>query len=404
MKVLHVIASVSPLWGGASQAALATVKALRDYGIDAEITTTNDHGPQLLDVPLCQRIEYKQVPVRFFPRFSSASEAVQKFCISNQLTAWLWQHATDYDLFYIYSMFLYPPTVAMRIAHLKHVPYIVRPQGLLCEWSLQQSKLKKHIYLSLMERSNLNCSQALHFMSEQEQQQAFKLGLKPTSFVVPNGFTSFPPLLDARHRLRQLLNVLADEPIILFLSRLHPKKGLDCLIPALAKIAHQRFTFVLAGSGASDYEAEVKSLLVSAGIQHRTYCCGFVEGEMKNLLLQGADLFALTSHSENFGIALLEALTVGLPVVVTPGVALASVVKQNQLGYVPELDSTAIAAVLEHCLNYPQQAKQMGMRARDFILQNYTWEESAQKLSKIYAAVINSKPLPEYWPNLELVQ
>ncbi|MDM9379614.1 glycosyltransferase [Chlorogloeopsis sp. ULAP01] len=394
MKILHVIPSVASVRGGPSQAILQTVKALRSLGVDAEIITTNDNGDDVLDVPLSKLVEYKQVPIQFFPRFSPKINSIREFAFSSQLTAWLWQNAHRYDLLHVHAIFSYASTAAMAIARLHNIPYIVRPLGQLCEWSLQQSARKKQIYLNLIERANLNHSRVLHLTSRQEQQEVSRLGLRVPSFVLPHGL-SIPPIIpDARYRLRQQLKVPPDEPVILFLSRLHPKKGLEYLIPALGKLKHHRFTFVLAGNGSPEYTNELQSLVASIGICDRTHFAGFVEGESKNLLMQGSDLFALTSHSENFGLAVLEALAAGLPVIITPGVALASVVEQHKLGYVIPQNISAIANALDDCLNSPQLTKQMGDRARQIIHDKYTWNHIASNLIEIYTAIIEKKNLP----------
>ena len=156
----------------------------------------------------------------------------------------------------------------MRIARLKGIPYIVRPMGQFCQWSLQQSKLKKQIYLNVVERVTLNRAHALHLTSDREQQELSLLRLKTNSFVLPNGLIIPDRLPKAHHKLRAKLQLAEDEPIILFLSRIHYKKGLDYLIPALDKLSDRRFTFILAGSGDRTYELEVDYLLQQHNQQH----------------------------------------------------------------------------------------------------------------------------------------
>jgi glycosyltransferase involved in cell wall biosynthesis len=276
----------------------------------------------------------------------------------------------------------------MAIARCKNGPYIVVPHGLLSEWSLQQSSLKKKIYLRLIEEKNIKYSQAIHFISQQEQQEFIKLGFSTPSFVLPLGLFLPTSIPNARYRLRQILNIPTDEPIILFLSRLHPKKGLHYLIPALGQLTHHRFTFILAGSGDKEYEVEIQSLLLTNGIRQRTYLAGFATGEIKNLFIQGSDLFTLTSYSENFGIVVLETLAVGLPVLLTPGVALASVVQQYQLGYVSQLDISAIAFAIEDYLSHPQAYQDMSDRVRQMILKQYTWDKIAARTVEIYQTIL----------------
>ncbi len=389
MRVLHIIPSVSPVRGGPSQAIIEMVKALRSQGIDAEIVTTNDNGKDVLDVPLCELTdqlgEYANVPIRFFPRLSPNIHAVREFAYSGAMTVWLWQYITDYDIIHVHAIFSYTSTIAMAIARIKQVPYINRPLGQLCEWSLQQSQLRKHIYLNLIERSNLLHSQALHFTAEQERIEFNQLGLKIPNFVLPHG-VHIPKLIpNAQEQLHNILQVPDHIPIILFMSRIHPKKGLEYLIPALGKLKDDNFVFAIAGSGEPDYVQQIKELLVTHGISDLTHLVGFVKGETKNLYLQGADLFVLTSHSENFGIAVIEALASATPVLITEGVAISPIVKEQKIGYVTNLDVEAIFIALQQFLEQPQLTKQIGDRAQQYITENYSWTQIAHSLIDIYS-------------------
>ena len=115
---------------------------------------------------------------------------------------------------------------------------------------------------------------------------------------------------------------------------------------------------------------------------------GFVEGELKQLLLQGANLFILTSYSENFGVAVLEALSVGTPALVTPGVALAQEIEQNDLGYVVPQEPTAIAKAIEKHLELSEsEENKLSQRTRQFVLDNYSWEQIAQQLLTVYSVL-----------------
>lgn len=385
MKVLHVIPSVAQIHGGPSQAVLAMVKALRQEGVEAEIATTNDNREGLLDVPLGVQTQYQDVPIWFFSRFSPGLRSLDDFKFSYPLTQWLWQHMEEYDLVHVHAIFSYPSTVAMAIARHKGVPYVVRPLGQLCQWCLEQSAPKKQLYLSLVERANLLQSQMLHFTSAQEQQETYQAGFQHPHWIVPHGVSTPTPRPRARQELRQRLQIPEDEFVILFMARLHPKKGLDYLIPALKDLATDRhFTLVLAGSGSPEYEAEVKQFIQAAGLGDRTHCPGFVEAEEKDLFLQGSDLFVLTSHSENFGIAVLEAMAAGLPVVVTPGVALSTVVQEHQIGFVTELEQSAITTTINTCLSNPQVLQEQGNRARLLVEQHYSWRENALSLMNFY--------------------
>lgn len=390
LKILHVIPSIAPVRGGPSSAVTEMVKNLQNIGIDVEIITTNDNGSTLLDVPLNVLSKYQGISVRFFDRFSPPINPLREFAFSAGLTFWLWQHLHEYDLLHVHGIFSYPSTIAMLIARLQNVPYINCPHGVLCQWSLQQKKNIKEAYLNLIEKGNLLNSQGLHLSTRKEQEEFKFLDWNLSSFILPHGLDFPVPIANSRKQLHQMLDIPLQTPIILALSRLHPVKGFDYLIPALGKLRDrdQNFAFVLAGNGTTEYEAEIDQLLQANHLGDRTYKLGFVSGEKKNICLQGADLYALTSHSENFGIAVLEALAAGTPALVTTGVALADLVKEQNLGWVVDLDVEAIASAIQDFLDHPQFTQQIGDRARQFILENYTWDKIAIEMVSVYNGVI----------------
>ncbi|MEA5466500.1 glycosyltransferase [Leptothoe sp. PORK10 BA2] len=398
LRVLHVIPSVSPVRGGPSKAIFEMAASLQDsHDTEVEIATTNDDGPDLLDVPLNQKIFYNGVNVWFFPRFSPKIAPVREFAFSFNLTKWLWENIQNYDLVHVHAIFSYPSTIAMAIARQKSVPYIVRPLGQLCEWSLAQSAQRKKIYLALAERKNLNGCNQVHLTSRQEQEEFNKLDLKSSSFILPHGLNVSSKIFDARNLLRAHFQLPTDEPVILFLSRIHPKKGLDYLIPALKSIADKRFTFILAGNGDPAYEEKVRELIHTNGLQDRIIMPGFIEGRLKELLLQGSDIFALTSYSENFGVAVLEALAAGTPALVTPGVALAHEVKEHQLGYVVPQNNADIAKALCTYLESPAEAKNsLSRRASEFVSAHYSWTRIAKELNVIYQNILTNKSTFDY--------
>ena len=273
----------------------------------------------------------------------------------------------------------------MMIARAHDVPYVVRPLGLLNRWSLTQSRTRKQIYLRLVERRNLDGAATIQYTTEAESGEANELRLRAPSAIIPHG-VHIPTLIpDARSDLRLSLGIQHEQKVILYLSRLHEKKGLDVFLRALTHLRSHPFTFVIAGSGEPAYEAHLRTLITDLGLDTHVRMVGFADGDMKSLLMQGADLFVLTSHSENFGISVLEALAAGLPVLVTPGVALSDVVRQHQLGSVVDLDAQALAEAVQQHLNVADG--HVDLRARAFAQETYAWCKVAARLQQIYANV-----------------
>ena len=384
LKVLHVIPSVAPCRGGPSKAIIEMVYALRQIGVDAEIATTNDNGAELLDVELNRLTEYQGVPIRFFKRFSPPINFLREFAYSYGFTRWLNAHIADYDLIHVHAIFSYCSTRTMAIARKHNVPYVVRPIGQLESWSLEQSKGRKKQYLDLIERKNLNAAAMVHFTAESEKEQALELLPNLTSTVTPLGIDLPMLVRDSHTKMIERWQLNDHCTTLVYLSRIHPKKGLDILLKALASLDDIEFQLVIAGTGNKDHIQELKQLSEQLGIDQHCHFIGFVQGLEKNTLLQGADLFTLTSHSENFGIAVLEALASGTPALISQEVALSEQVSQEQLGYVTELNIEAVKDTLSSALNNTEQLKQTGNKARRFIEQNYQWPVISKQLLAVY--------------------
>ena len=387
MKILHVIPSISFVHGGPSFAIFDMVRSLIEQDVLVEILTTNDNGQQSLKVPIQSKIIYNNVPCIF----CRCLPYLKKYALSSDLAQWLWKNISNYDLLHIHSIFTYSSMVAMPISRYCKIPYIVRPLGHLCDWSLQQNTFVKKQYLKTIGFSSINNSSAIHFTTEQEEEEAKPLGLRPKSLVIPLGITPPVQIPNASSHVRRSLKIPDHAPIILFLSRIHPKKGLEYLIPALGQLmTSYHFHFIIAGEGQEEYKNYIIKLLENYSLKDRSHLVGFVEGEEKNELMQGSDIFVLTSHSENFGVVVLEAMASGLPVLLTQGVALASNIQKNQLGYVCDLSIESITQKLKDFLdNYHTVFfESIGKRGKEYVRTQYSWNMIAKNLVDVYNKIL----------------
>ncbi len=392
MKVLHVIPSIAPLRGGPSHAVLGMVKLLRVQGIDAEIVTTNDNGNYLLDLPLGERIIYQDVPIWFLPRFSLP---FKEFIFSAGLTKWLYQNIANYDLVHSHYLFSYASTCAGIFARHHKIPYVVRTIGQLTPWALAQSRLKKQIYTSLIERHNLNRAAAVHCTASGEAEDVRNFGIQTPTITLPLGVDQPEILPEAKTEICNKYDIPPDKPIILFLSRLHYKKRPDLLIESLAELSKlgQNFHLIVAGSGEDEYVNYLKNLVKDYDLAKCTSFAGFVTGRDKDLLLQGSDIFVLPSFSENFGIVVAEAAIASLPIIITPGVQIAPDITDANAGLVVEGTKAELVKALSQLIASPELRSQMGANAQKLASQKYSWSAISTQLIEHYLQIINFKTL-----------
>ncbi len=387
MKILHVIPSISADMGGPSQVALNLVKALRDLGEDAEILTTN-FG--MGDIPTGDRLEYVfdeslnlSIPVWFLPY---DPPNLKEFIFSKAATAWMWKNLANYDILDHHYLFSYLPTCAAAIARLQKIPYTIRTMGQLTPWALNQGKAKKQLYATLFERKNLQKAAAIHCTANGEAEDVRTFGITTPTLTLPLGVNIPDEIPNARERLRQQYNLPEDIPIVLFLSRLHYKKRPDLLLKSLADLQteNQPFFGIFAGTGEPEYVEELQQLSKELQLTEKVIFPGLITGEDKECLLQGADIFALPSYSENFGIAVAEALVVGLPVVITKGIQISPDIGSAGGGIIIEDTQESLTKALLTLLKNPEQRFAMGEKGKQFARTTYSWSAIAKKLAIEY--------------------
>jgi len=403
MKILHVIPSFVPAWryGGPVYAAQALTREMARQGHEVVVMTTNIDGPSVLDVPLERPVFMDGVTVWYFP-----VEPPRWWCFSRTLGRALQMQVKHFDLVDIHSIFLWPTTVAAFSCQRWDVPYVIKPLGALdpacvsksydTTWVSLSSRVKKWLYLNTLGRLDLAGASAIHFMSQAEMEASRPLRLRPPGFVVPHGVECGQMEEESTSsRLHERYPQLNGKKVVLFLSRLDPIKGLDLLIPALGDLAPTRkdFAFVLAGLGNSAYEEDVVALVKRHGLQDRTVFLGFVQGEAKRSLLREADLFVLSSYHENFGIAVVEAMAAGLPVVISDQVNICREVRGAGAGLVTGLERKEIATAVELLLEDDNLRQEMGCKGALLVREQFTLEKVVKDLVQVYDQIINGRVL-----------
>jgi glycosyltransferase involved in cell wall biosynthesis len=361
------------------------VNALRLRHVDASILTTNDDCESLLtDLPIGNWTTYASVPVLAFPRWNPPIGALKEYIISSRLNRWLSKNICNFDLIHVHALFSCPSTVAMMHARRARIPYLLRTIGQLSPWSLAQSKLRKQLMLKLVERRNLDAASLLHFTTTRERDECFTaFGQSFPSLVLPLG-VRLPSLLPETKYKREGLRLL-------FLSRLHPKKQLEVLLKALALFQSDYpqgiWQLDIAGSGEPAYLASLQKLAVQLNLSHRCRWLGHVQGDAKTSLLQQADWFLLPSAAENFGIAVVEAMAAGTPVIISPQVAVADLIVGAGAGLVCPSDPASLSKILLRHYQGPSPA--MRMAARSLAESTFSWSSVADQLETRYRQILH---------------
>ena len=385
MKVLAIAPYISSVYGGPGKVALELVNTLAKFDLDIDLVTTNANYAGVETNCWSGRDNYR---IRYFNCWHE-----DDFIISTGMIVWLFKNISNYDLVHTNTLFSPLISCVHWICQLFNIPYVVTPHGMLEPWALSYKTSKKKVYFNLIEKRALKKASAIHTLVASEAANIKSLGVDSQIKIIPNGIhlQDFNCWGD-RDIFYEKYPYTKDKRLILFLGRIDPKKGLDLLALAFGKV-RQKFPnthLIVAGPDNINYLPEVKSFFRQENCLEAVTFTGMLTGELKKSALAAADLYVAPSYSEGFSMSVLEGMASGLPCVITTGCNFPEADRANA-ACVVDINSDAIASALIDCLENPQQAQLMGDRARQYILQNYTWDIVAQKLIRVYQELTEDK-------------
>jgi glycosyltransferase involved in cell wall biosynthesis len=385
MKVLHVIPSVSPKRGGPSFALRSMAQGLAERGVDVHIAATDDDGPGRAHVPLARPVVRDGITTWYFPR------QTRFYTFSWPLTRWLTHQAPDYDVVHIHALFSYAALPAAWAAACHGVPYVVRPLGTLNRWGMRRRRpLLKRVSFRLIERRILNGAAAIHYTSEQERAEAQDLGVSTAPAVIPLGIdlAEFARPRSPDRFLRSNPH-LAGRTVLLFLSRLDPKKGLDILLPAFSRVLDLRpdAALVLAGNGDEGFVSGLREEVRRLGLDGDVVFAGLLTGVEKLSALAAAAVFVLPSYSENFGVAPVEAMAAAIPVVLSDQVGISKEVRESGAGLVVSAAVETLSHALARLMGDRDLRCRMGENGRRLAQTRFSSQAAAGKLVALYERI-----------------
>jgi glycosyltransferase involved in cell wall biosynthesis len=301
-----------------------------------------------------------------------------------------------YDVVHLHALNLFHDWLGGRLCRQSGVPYIVQPHGLLDPYIHGHHRGRKWLMEVLFQNRVLERAAAIHYTSDVEREisEPFDGGAPPR--VVPlgvdlAGFDDLPPA----ERFHDRFPETRGRRVVLFLSRLHFKKGLDLLIPAFAQAAADDPSLHLVIAGPDDGMLDqCKAWTRRDGVPDRVTFTGMLRGEDKLAAFAAASMFALPSYSENFGISIVEAMAAGLPVVISDQVNIWREVQEGGGALVVRCDQQKLALALSTVLRDPALARDMGNKARETVHRLYRWDNVAAALETMYAEAAGKQAVP----------
>lgn len=382
-RIVLCVGSLVPEHGGPSRSLTALASGLAGTSLDTHLLSV-DAGPQYV-APL--RPDDPRVQLHLA---KPASGLRRRLRWSADFAARLGALVAPHPASIVHDNGLWLPNNAQaaRLARAHSRPLVISPRGMLAHWALAQGRLRKRLAWWAFQHAALRSAALLHATADAEAAEFRALGLRAPIAIVPNGVDLPPPAAAPQPRSGRLRTAL-------FLSRVHPKKGLPLLLTAWARLKPADWQLRIVGPDDGGHTAQMQALAAQLGIAATVRFEGPVGGPARWATYRAADLFVLPSHNENFGLVIAEAMACGLPVLTTTGTPWPALHTQ-QAGWWVAAEPAAWTAALNAALSTPEPVRQaMGARGAAYVRAHFEWSAVAQRLLPAYLWLLGRGPRPD---------
>ena len=389
MRLIHVVPDIGPEGGGMGEVAVDLSRTLSARGIDSTVWTLSSAGS------MEWAVDHRSLRPNEAVAFACTGPRSVGYSLTLQRTL----AGTDAGgtIVHQHGIWLGLSAAVHRWSAHAGGKVVVAPHGALDPWAVARSRTKKWVASRLYENANLRRAACLHALSDEEAVALREFGLKNPVAVLPNGVdTAWAGQTPDSESFRARYRIPADARVLLFLSRLHPKKGLDLLFRAMAAEGadFRGWILVAAGSGEPAYLRELGTLAGSLGISGSIRFVGHLGDPERRQAFGAAQAFVLPSRSEGFPMAVLEALACGVPVLTTTAVPGAFLAETGSGWRVPPEAQSIAAALGDLTRSSPGSLAAMGSRGKEYVLREFTWERAAARVAQVYQWLLGMRELP----------
>jgi glycosyltransferase involved in cell wall biosynthesis len=396
LRALYVACGIGPHCGGLYKDIPGLCREMARRGWDVLLLATDRDGEERLDVPIGIWVDGDGFRTQYFSTVSLPG-GWDRFALCGDYRRTLRREVPRADVVHVYSMYHYPSFWAGSYARKYAVPYILEPHGTLDDYMFARHKLRKRLFEYLFERRNFREAAAIRFLSDTEAAMARdNLGVSLNAAVIPTGIepSEFRPSNRAAEVMRRYA-IPENRRLLVFVGRLHIKKGIDLLIQAFIQLASVDDTLHLVVIGPDDgMEQKIRSMVAEARLDSRVTFTGMVIGQDKIDLMSVAAVAVIPSYTENFCNVAIEAMALRIPVVVSSGVAIAEQIAKAGAGIVAAPAVDEIAKAIRRVIDEPGAIRRFGLAGRELTSRCFSWTAVGANIDTLYRDLIRVNQEP----------